>query len=249
MILTELIDTFREQDHQVVVYRGGDRLETEAWLADHGIDVQSRSLPTGGPEPFLEIKTDGEVVGIIGVDAVEALLEPPIRRPGDRSDVSEGYRSLLEILEQTVISGMNHRELLAVSREIEDRAYRVGEGTLWISFQRLSAFSSQTDVYRALDAETELDIHVYGVEDRAPPDISGISYHARDGTKFERYWALAYDGGPDRTQACGLLAEERADGYTGFWTNDAVTVDVIATAFDSPETVHSRLDDQHRLES
>ncbi|WP_394338995.1 hypothetical protein [Halorubrum sp. CSM-61] len=41
---------------------------------------------------------------------------------------------------------------------------------------------------------------------------------------------MAYDGGPDGDQACGLVAEENSDGYTGFWTNDPATVDDISTA-------------------
>ncbi|EMA64612.1 DICT sensory domain-containing protein [Halorubrum lipolyticum] len=231
MTLASLLAECRARRHRVTVYRSGGRLDLERWLADRGVAVSSRSLPAGGPSPFIEIETDGEVAGVIGVEAVEALLEPPIRRPGDRDGFSEGYRALFEIFEQTVFSGMTRRELLAVSREIEDRAFRVGEGTLWVSFQRLSAFSSQTEVYRALGAETDLDIRVYGVEDWTPPPISGVTYHADEAAAFEPYWALAYDGGPEREQACGLVAEEGSDEYTGFWTNEPATVEAIATAF------------------
>ncbi|EMA70755.1 sensor protein [Halorubrum aidingense JCM 13560] len=231
MTLASLIDEHRARKHQIVVYSSGARPEIETWLADHGVAVESRSLPVGGPDPFLEIKTDGEMVGIIGANAVEALLEPPIRRPGDRSEVSEGYRVLFEILERTVFFGMNRRDLLAVSREIEDRAFRVGEGTLWVSFQTLSTFRSQTEVYRTLGAETDLEIHIFGVEDWTPPPISGITYHAEAAARFEPYWVLAYDGGTDEAQACALVAEEHANGYTGFWTNDSATVENIATTF------------------
>lgn len=128
---------------------------------------------------------------------------------------------------------MSRRELLAVSREIEDRASRVGEGTLRASFQTLSTFRSQTSVYRTLCAENDLEIHVYGVEDWTPPAIDGITYHTGEGARFEPYWALAYDGGPDETQASGLVAEEHTDGYTGFWTNDAATVETIAATFET----------------
>lgn len=233
MTLSSLIEGFRERKHHVVVYRDDDRLEIETWLADHGVAVESRSLPPGGPEPFIEIETDGEVVGIIGVEAVEALLEPPIRPPGDRTDISQGYRSLFEVLEKTVLSGMNRRELLAVSREIEERAFRVGEGTLWVNFQTLSAFRSQTPVYRTLGAETSLDIHIHGVEDWTPPAITGVTYHAVAAERFEPYWALAYDGVSEETQACGLVAEEHAEGYTGFWTNESAVVEDIAATFDT----------------
>jgi|AntRauTorcE11898_2_1112593.scaffolds.fasta_scaffold06621_3 DICT domain-containing protein len=235
MTLGSQIDELRKRTHRITVYRSGERPEIETWLATHGVPVASRPLPAGGPDPFIELETDGEVVGIIGVDAVEGLLETPISRPGDRTGVSAGYRALFEILENTVFSAMNRRELLAISREIEDRAFRVGDGTLRVSFQTLSTFRSQTAVYRTLATETELDIHVYGIEDWTPPAISGVTYHA-EAAQFEPYWALAYDGGSDGTQASGLVAEERAGEYRGFWTNDAARVERIARALETAES-------------
>ncbi|WP_232833773.1 DICT sensory domain-containing protein [Saliphagus sp. LR7] len=199
------------------------------WLANHGVAVESRSLPSGGPAPFIELKTDGEVVGVIGIEAVEGLLESPIHRPGDRSGISEGYQVLFDVLEKTVVSGMTRRELLAVSREIEDRAYRVGEGTLRVSFQTLSTFRSQADIYRTLATDTTLDIHIHGLDDWTPPTITGITYHTAKAERFEPYWVLAYDGGPTDNQACGLVAQEHSEGYTGFWTNDPALVEEITT--------------------
>ncbi len=229
-MINSLLAELRDREHQFTIYRSNDQPEIEVWLTDHGVAVESRSLPSGGPEPFIEIKTDGEVVGVIGVEAVEGLFEPPIRRPGDRDDISDGYRVLFDVLEKMVVSGMNRRELLAVSREIEDRAYRVGEGTLRVSFQTLSTFRSQTEVYRTLATETDLDIHIYGLDDWTPPAITGITYHTDDAERFEPYWALAYDGGPTDSQACGLVAQEHSNSYTGFWTNDLALVEEIASA-------------------
>jgi len=232
-MLDDLIADRRGSEHRFTVYRRDDPPEIETWLATHGVAVESRSLPPGGPPPFIEIETDGEVVGIIGVEAVEGLLEPPIVRPGDRDGVSEGYRILFEVLDETVFSGVERRALLAVSREIEDRAFRVGDGTLRVSFQTLSTFRSQTPVYRTLATETDLDIHVYGVDDWSPPAIPGITYHAEGVERFEPFWAMAFDGGPDETRACGLVARERSDEYTGFWTDDPAIVGEISTTLDA----------------
>lgn len=231
-MLGSLIDERRDRDYHCTIYRRGEPPDIERWLADRGIVTEARLLPPHGPDPFIEITVDEEVVGIIGIEAIEGLTEPPIIRPGEDNKWSAGYRALFELLDKTVISGMNRRELLAVSREIEDRAFRTGSGTLRASFQTFSTFESQTAVYRTLAAETALDIHLYGVEDWTPPAISGITYHADDAKRLEPYWALAYDGGPDRTQACGLVAEELSDGYTGFWTSDAAVVEEIATRLD-----------------
>ena len=117
MIIDSLFAEVRDRKHQFTIYRSGDQSDFEVWLADHGVAVTSRSLPPGGPEPFIEIKADGEVVGVIGIEAVEGLLEPPICRPDDRDGSSDGYRALFDVLEKVVISGMNRRELLAVSRK------------------------------------------------------------------------------------------------------------------------------------
>jgi len=231
MTFASLIDDLREEEHQIVIYRGDDPLEIETWLAEHGVAVECHWITSDGPDPFIEIKTGSEVIGTIRVDAVEGLLEPPIDRPGDRDGVSEGYGVLFELLEKTVFSGMARRDFLAVSREIEDRAYRVGEGTLWASFQTLSTFKSQAEVYRILCTETSLNVHIYGVDDWSPPLIPGVTYHTESATRFEPYWILAYDGGSDRSQACGLVAQEENDEYTGFWTNDPQTVETISNRF------------------
>lgn len=228
-----LLTDLRGQKRRCTVYRSGSPLEIEQWFASHGVPVESRSLPPDGPAPFIEIEADDEVVGVIGVEAVEGLIEPPIRRPGDGDGTSEGYRVLFDLLDATVLSGMNRRELLAVSREIEDRAFRVGDGVLRVSFQTLSTFASQTAVYRALGSETDLDVHVYGAGDWTPPALPGVTYHADATGRFEPYWAMAYDGGSDSTQACGLVAEEQSETYTGFWTNDPTTVEEIATTLET----------------
>lgn len=229
-MLGSLIAEQRNSEHHCTVYRSGEPSEIEQWLANHGVAIEARPLPPDGPDPFIEIKVDEAVLGIIGIEAVEALIEPPIVRPGERDEISEGYRVLFDILEKTVVSGMSRREFLAVSREIEDRAFRVGQGTFRVNFQTLSTFRSQIEVYHTLAAETDLDIHIHGVEDWIPPTITGITYHANKVERFKPYWALAYDGGPDHTQACGLVAEELSDGYTGFWTSDsAIVEEIVAT--------------------
>lgn len=225
-----MIADFRGTDRRCVVYRSGDETEIETWLGGHGVAVEARPLPPDGPGPFIEIHDGGEFVGIIGVDAVEGLTEPPIVRPGEGGETSEAYRVLFELLEETVLSGMTRRELLAVSREIEDRAFRAGEGTLRVSFQNLSTFESQVDAYRSLGAETDLDVHVHGVEDWTPPTIPGVTFHVEGAERIEPYWALAYDGGGDEARACGLVADDRSDGYAGFWTDDPEVVGEIASA-------------------
>jgi len=228
-----LIAEVQNEDRQFTVYRSGEPTEIEQWLATHGVTIRSRSLPPHWPKPFIEIKANDEVVGVIGVEAIEALIEPPLVTPGERDGISEGYRVLFDILEKTMFSGMNRQDLLAISREIEDRAFRVGNGILKVSFQTFSTFKSQIELYRTLATETDLDIHIYAIEDWTPPPISGITYHVNAAEQFGAYWVLAYDGGTDETQSCSLVGKERSGEFTGFWTNNSAITEEISKTLEN----------------
>ncbi|WP_229115693.1 DICT sensory domain-containing protein [Halapricum desulfuricans] len=227
---------FQATDYRITVYRSDGPTDIEEWFDAHGVTVEQRHLPPGGPDPFVVLEADGEFVGSLGVTALEGLLEPPLVRPTEREGVTAGYSAVFDLIDDTLVRGMTRRELLAVSREIEDRAYRVGRGTLRVSFQTLSTFESQADVYRTLATDTDLDIHIYGVADWKPPEIRGVTYHGQPGEGIDRHWVLAFDGGTDETQACGLLAREQADGYDGVWTNDPEQVAEIATTLAESDT-------------
>ena len=227
-MLDSLLADARSSDHQFVIHSADPEMAAADWFRNHNVDVIHRPLPSGIPRPFLVVERDGEFVGVLDLEEVERLLEPPIEPPSPREALSEGHQGFFDALSDTVFTSISRRELLAVSREIEDRAHRVGEGTLHVSFQRLSAFQSQRRVYERIAAETSLDIHVHGVDDWTPPRSQGITYHAHQDGRLEPYWVLAFDGGPEAMQASGLVAEERRDeGFTGFWTHDEETVDRI----------------------
>lgn len=219
-----LFEAARDGDTQFTVYRRDEATDLEAQFATHRVRIDHRSLPPGGPDPFLVVEEDGEFAGAVGLDRLDLLLEPPVDPPGERADVSEGYRVLFDVLDETVFSAMARRQLLAVSREIEDRAFRVATGTLRVGFQTLSTFESQAGVYRQLAAPTDLDVHVYGLADWSPPEIPGVTYHGVDDADVARHWTLAFDGGGDDRQACALVARERAEGYDGVWTYDPALV-------------------------
>lgn len=206
---------------RLVVYRTEDEDGSEGLFATRNVTVDRRTVPVGGPEPFVEIRENGEFAGVVGLEAVEERLDSPAFPPVERADVSRGCRVLLEVLDDTMFVSMDRRRLLAVTREIEDRAYRVGRGTLRVAFQTPSTFDPQADGYRRLAAETDLDIHLYGVGGRIDPDLEGITSHRRTD---DRYWVLAFEDGDDGSQDCALVARDRSDGYQGFWTNDPDTV-------------------------
>jgi len=228
-MLDSLLARARDRGHAFTVYRGDEPTEFESLLSAHGVEYEVHALPPTGPDPFVLIETDGEFAGVIGAAELEGLFDPPIVRPGERDGVSPGYRAIFELFDDTLFASMRRGALLAVSREIEDRAYRTGTGTLRASFQRLSAFRPQVDAYRHLAADTDLAVHVYGADDWEPPTIPGVTYHVTGDDDLDRFWVLAFDGG-EEGQACGLVAKEESDEYTGVWTDDPAVVEEMLAA-------------------
>lgn len=211
-----------------VVYAPETTGDLERRLAGYNVRVTHQQLGTDAPPPFVVIESDGEFVGALPRDRVESLLDPPLVRPSASDGIEDAYEVLFEALDETAYAALSKRQLLAVSREIEDRAFRVGAGTLRVGFQRLSAFRAQTDVYRRLAGETDLDIHVYGAADWDPPDIPGLTVHTLTDA-LTRYWFLALSGF-GTTTACALVARETESGYDGFWTDDPALTDEIMDA-------------------
>lgn len=213
----------RESDHRFTVYTEGGVAPADEWFPNHSVVVEHRPLPAGVSAPFLVVERNGEFAGAIPLTTVERLLEPPIVRPESYEGLSPAYRGLFEVLEETVYTSMEREVLVVISQEIEDRARRVGGGILQAGFQRFSTFRPRLAQYRRL-AAAGVEVHVYGVPDWRPPDVPGVTYHPVADGPLSRYWLLAFDGGGDPIQSCGLIARQEEDGYTGFWTDDAATV-------------------------
>lgn len=212
-----LFEDVRRRRKQFRVYAPADP-GLDSKLATRNATVTHRPLGPEAPGGFLTIHDDGEFRGAVPLDTVATLLEPPVVGSGQLGDLSEPYRALVEVLDETVFGALDRRQLIATSREIEDRAFRVGRGTLHAGFQSLSAFESQVEAYRRLAGETHLSIHVYGRPDWTPPEIEGVTYHGTDA--IEPYWVVAFDGGGTATQRCALVARETGDGFEGWWTYD-----------------------------
>ena len=216
MMFDALFDEVRSHGKRFIIHTRDDEGGMSDRFANHQVTVERRPLPPGGPDPFVAIEENGEFVGALGIDALEGLLDPPLVRPGDYEEISQGYRALFEVLDRTVFTALGRRDLLAVSREIEDRAFRAGRGTLRAAFQRLSAFEAQVETYRHLATDTDLELHIYGIDDWDPPAIPGVTYHGIDG-ELAPYWVLAFDGD---TESRALVARAERERYAGFWTDD-----------------------------
>lgn len=226
MSFAAFLERVRGFRRELVFYAAEPDPELAAPFSERAVSIHHRRLPADTDEGFLVIRHDGEFVSSIGLDELREFVTPPIYRPWDESLASAEYRTLLEVLDNTLWYSLDRRQLLATSREIENRAWRVGRGALTVGFQRLPAFEEQIPVYERLAGETALDVHVYGHGDWETPTAPGVALHTDSGGELGDYWFLAFDGGGDDLQACALLARERdPDSFEGFWTYEPDLVD------------------------
>lgn len=222
MALGDFIDEVESRRKSITVYSASE----PEWIADQfvtrNVVVDYRPLPPDASVGFAIVRDDDGFVASVGLPVLETLLEPPFRRPWEERT---SYDELFEVLADTLFTAYDRRQLLATAREIEDRAFRVGSGTLRVGFQRPDALSAQERVYELLAAETALDVHVYVRADWEVSDVPGVTVHVESAGEIGEFWFLAFDGGDDETNACALLAEERRPGqYYGFWTYDPALV-------------------------
>lgn len=129
--------------------------------------------------------------------------------------------------ETTTARSKSRREMVRISREFEQRAWREREGRLVSGFQELSRLSVSPRTRHVYDrlAGTGVDVTVVGYPDVDLPDppFSVVEDAAGD---LRDYWFLFYDGGGADDRKATLVAEETEPGsFTGFWTVDPETVD------------------------
>lgn len=224
MSLLELISGVEAHEKTLRAYNtDSDTVdELRERLADRNVVVESGTVETG-PDRFAVLSHEGEFVTAVGID--ELLAKP---RPERASVGGDPYRPILDHLDETLFTSYNPREMLAATREIEDRAWRVGEGELHAGFQRLSTLRTQLDVYNALARRDGLAIHAYARPDAELPRGVDFPVHLEDSDEIASVWCVAFDGGGVDRDKCALLAEERSPrAFYGFWSYDPDTVDYV----------------------
>lgn len=230
MSLREVVERVRGREKTLTVYTSGESnvvAELREYFASQNVAVEEASA---GREPTYAVLTDdGEFLAAVGVDALASLTRGSARRVGEDA----AYAPLLAHLDRTTFTSYSRRQTLEASREIEDRAWRAGSGRLYAGFQRLSNFANEREAYARL-AASDLDVHVYGVPDADIDVPAGVTFHGAGVPDVEAFWFVVFDGGGDELQASALLAEERDDGFYGFWTYDTGLVDDALDALDAP---------------
>ncbi|MFD1570544.1 DICT sensory domain-containing protein [Halorubrum laminariae] len=241
MSLIELIAGVEAHEATLTVYNA-DAADTDA-LREHFADRNIRIVDEqsdAGPAAFAVLSRDGAFVTAVTVD--ELLPDGPAdgdivgtdpgdgtRRGGTRRDETRRVGGpVLDHLDETMFTSYSRADMVAASREIEDRAWRVGDGELHAGFQTLDVLTGETDTYDVLGEKTDLDVHAYAADEGNAPDVKHYTVHVGRTAEIREMWFVAYDGGDIDEAKCALLAEERSDGeFYGFWSYDPETVDDI----------------------
>jgi len=112
--------------------------------------------------------------------------------------------------------------LTLISRYIEQRAWKHETSSLRTSFQSLSLLYNERatrEVYRQLGQIPDLTVEVYGVPDREPPELPGVTVHETTDDEIEQYWFVVHH--TENASSVALLARQTGPTeWRGFWTFD-----------------------------
>jgi len=232
MSLSELIAGVEDHEKTLTVFNAGKAVTRELrdHFADRNVSVTSESTPSGKPGQFVTLSEDGEVLTAASLSD----LRESVGRDETIVGLSDSpYQPLLDHMDETMFTSWSIGQMEAASREIEDRAWRIGEGRLHAGFQYLSTFRGELAVYERL-ASKHIDVHAYAVPDEDPPETGGFTLHLERSAEIEQSWFVVYDGNGVDDNKCALVAEEREPRqFYGFWTYGADTVDWILDYLDS----------------
>ena len=232
MSLAELIAGVEGHQKELTVFNAEERAVSalRERFHDRNVSVGAEHTPSGRPTSFA-VLSDGEE--FVAAADVGAVLRP---EDGATSGGEDGpRRPIVEHLDETLFTSYDIEQMVSASREIEDRAWRVGSGALHAGFQKLSILGEQMDIYERLAENGSLDVHAYAVPDAEVPDHGdGLTVHVERSDEIGRSWFVAYDGDGVDVNKCALVAEERDPrSFYGFWTYDPATVDWIIDHLES----------------
>ncbi|ELZ59792.1 MULTISPECIES: DICT sensory domain-containing protein [Halorubrum] len=236
MSLIELIAGVEAHEATLTVFNADPAVtdELREYFADRNVRIVDDQTASG-PEEFAVLARDGEFVTAVTVD--DLLPRPDgdgksgddaVGQEADTGTTGRVGKPVLDHLDETMFTSYTREDMVAASREIEDRAWRVGDGELHAGFQTLDVLTGEADTYALLGEKERLDVHAYAADEGDAPDVDHYTVHVGETAEIRETWFVAYDGGGYDEAKCALLAEERAPGeFYGFWSYDPETVDYI----------------------
>jgi DICT domain-containing protein len=229
MGLRQLIEFIQSLEKELALINVEAAESIEQQLADYfdtqNVRISSYRTSSGTPGDIAVLSTDDEVLEVISIEALRALVDSVQSGSTAVGVTDEEYNPVLRHLKETTFTSYDTEQMLYASREIEDRARRVGGGTVHAGFQRCSVMADQQTIYTDL-TEQGLDVHAYGIPDATEPDLGGGHLYTVDTDEIAKTWFVIFDGAGEATQKSALIAEERnQNSFFGFWTYDAKIVD------------------------
>ena len=223
-------------DEQSVVGELADLFETQ------NVRIRAARTASGRPREVAVLSAASGVLATVDVADLRELISA-VPATGDIGIADSAYADVLNHLKETTFTSDDKEALLYASREVEDRARRVGSGTIHAGFQRVSLMADQQRIYRDL-ARQGVEVHAYGVADTGLPDFGAGRIHTSDAAEIERTWFTVFDGGGQPAQKTALIAEQHDGEWFGAWTYDGALVDDLCTYL---ERTYLTSTDDHRL--
>jgi hypothetical protein len=243
--LTDLRDTIEyirhhEKELRLFNVDPNDAIHEElgAFFETQNVRTTVDRTASGKPEAVAVLSNATEVLAVVDVSTLRKLLEDAPTGAGDLGIADGKYEDVLRHLKETTFTSYDTEQLLYASREIEDRARRVGQGSIHAGFQRCSIIAGQRSIYADL-ASRGVSVHAYGVPDARPPDLGSGHVHTVSTDEIAETWFVIFDGGGDDTQKSALLAHERDENaFYGIWTYDpAITSSLISIGPTTPRPI------------
>ncbi|GAB7089980.1 DICT sensory domain-containing protein [Halorubrum luteum] len=234
MSLIEMIAGVEASEATLTVFNADP--EVQESLRDHFADRNVRIVAeetAQGPAEFAVLSQDGAFETAVAVDDLlpyrsDAASEAASDEASEGARPSElrTGRPVLDRLDETLFTSYSKPEMVAASREIEDRAWRVGNGELHAGFQTLDVLAGESQTYDQLAGRESLDVYAYAAAEGDLPKAEHYTVRVEETPEIRETWFVAYDGGGFDDAKCVLLAEEREPGrFYGFWSYDPDTVD------------------------
>lgn len=182
MTLRDCLEQIRRLEKELILFNvvSSDPIDEHLATYFSTQNVSISTTQTASRQPTTAVlSNDREVLVRVDIETLRELVDySPAQSDGiGVSDVK--YEAILGHLKETTFTSYDTEQMLYASREIEDRACRVGNGTIHAGFQRCSVLADQQDIYTDL-ARRGLDVHAYAVPDTTPPDLGTTRVHAID---------------------------------------------------------------------
>jgi DICT domain-containing protein len=224
MSLSNVINYVKENEKTLVVFNPPPDSTLVSDLRDYfhtqNVRVTSQQTASGEPKNVAVLRLNDEVLSAVPVSQLQGLVAGGALRETGLGIDDTDYHEILQHLKETTFTSYDKRQMIEISHEIEDRAFRVGSGRLYTGFQYRSKLDGQRDRYQRL-ATTEVDIHTFTVPDGVSVDIEGVTHHSEANEEIERSWFVVFDGGgEDRYKTALLATEQSPNQFYGFWSDD-----------------------------